>query len=635
MLTLLLAMGLFIPQAQATDRLDAHGFHLAVQDGDALDLLTVYRPQAFVQWSVSGTALLELSGRSLTLQQQHGDDVDSDALRSRFFASNFGLMGAVHERIGVGLTVPFYVFTGAQPWGDVRLSLPLGIGVPEDGTGAALSVVPWIDLPTGDEYYWLGDRGTERGGFLAFGGSGERVQFSMNLGAYQGPEIDNLNLRGGPHGIAGMGMAFAIGDTSALRIETMFEPSLYMHDTWDDWKNESPGEVTASYCRRKDNGMQWLGGLAVPYTSGAGTALRAFFGVGYVYGKDRGPDTDGDGIYDKRDQCVNEPEVKNGYQDRDGCPDALAEALFTVVNDDDRTVPEAVIDIGAFHGTTDENGQVKAGGLIPVEPQSGVVSHEFYDSSEFTIAELELDTLNERTVRLVFVPGEVCVTAQHEDGRPINARVRFLGPGTVPTQYLGPDGTAVFELRPGDWRLLISAPEVGTERHDLVIVPGQRADADVRVTMKAARVMMDDEKKEVRILEQVHFDSGRDTIQAESMPLLGQVANVLLDNPHVRKVEIQGHTDSAGDESSNMTLSQRRVDNVTRTLVSMGVDADRLTSRGYGETRPIADNATAAGKALNRRVQFVILEQDLPEEQEAPPPAEPPPPTKKIDTEGL
>ena len=272
---------------------------------------------------------------------------------------------------------------------------------------------------------------------------------------------------------------------------------------------------------------------------------------------------------------------------------------------------------------------------MPVEPQSGVVNHPFYSATDFSVADLEPDTLNQRTIQLVFLPGEVRVTAARDDGTPINARVRFVGPADVPTQYLGPDGTAVFPLRPGEWRLLVSAPEFGTERHDLVIKPGERTGGDVLVTMKAARAMVDVAHKEVKILEQVHFDSGRDTIQAESMPLLIQVANVLLDNPYIRKVEVQGHTDSDGDEGSNMDLSQRRVENVSRALVSMGVSSDRLLSRGYGESRPIADNSTAAGRALNRRVQFVIIEQEKPDVEEALPAEPPPPPPPKVDTEGL
>jgi outer membrane protein OmpA-like peptidoglycan-associated protein len=72
-------------------------------------------------------------------------------------------------------------------------------------------------------------------------------------------------------------------------------------------------------------------------------------------------------------------------------------------------------------------------------------------------------------------------------------------------------------------------------------------------------------------------------------------------------LELAGHTDSDGDDSSNLTLSQKRADAVLNYLLSKGVDADRLTAVGYGETRPIDTNDTDAGKQNNRRTEFQIL----------------------------
>jgi outer membrane protein OmpA-like peptidoglycan-associated protein len=76
------------------------------------------------------------------------------------------------------------------------------------------------------------------------------------------------------------------------------------------------------------------------------------------------------------------------------------------------------------------------------------------------------------------------------------------------------------------------------------------------------------------------------------------------DNPDI-KFEIGGYTDSDGDDAYNMTLSQQRADAVKTQLTSMGIDASRLTTKGYGETKPISDNKTPEGKANNRRVEFV------------------------------
>jgi len=94
------------------------------------------------------------------------------------------------------------------------------------------------------------------------------------------------------------------------------------------------------------------------------------------------------------------------------------------------------------------------------------------------------------------------------------------------------------------------------------------------------------------------------------MAVIDAVAATLLAHPQIKKVEVQGHTDADGNDASNLQLSQDRVDTVVDLLIDMGVEADRLIPKGYGETLPIADNNTAAGREQNRRVEFVILVQE-------------------------
>ena len=70
-------------------------------------------------------------------------------------------------------------------------------------------------------------------------------------------------------------------------------------------------------------------------------------------------------------------------------------------------------------------------------------------------------------------------------------------------------------------------------------------------------------------------------------------------------IEVQGHTDDRGNDSHNMTLSDARAQSVREYLIAQGIDAARLTARGYGETTPIESNRTASGRAANRRVEFI------------------------------
>jgi len=114
--------------------------------------------------------------------------------------------------------------------------------------------------------------------------------------------------------------------------------------------------------------------------------------------------------------------------------------------------------------------------------------------------------------------------------------------------------------------------------------------------------------KEVVILEQVQFDTGKATIKAVSNDLLDAVASVLNSHPELLKLEVQGHTDNTGSKALNKKLSQARAQAVMAALLTRGVDKGRLTAKGYGQDVPIADNTTAEGRALNRRVQFSITE---------------------------
>jgi len=105
------------------------------------------------------------------------------------------------------------------------------------------------------------------------------------------------------------------------------------------------------------------------------------------------------------------------------------------------------------------------------------------------------------------------------------------------------------------------------------------------------------------IHQQIYFETDRAVIRAVSFPILDTVAQVMRDFPDVT-IEVQGHTDSRGDDAHNLRLSQDRAESVRVYLVNQGVAAERLTAHGYGETLPIESNATPDGRAVNRRVEF-------------------------------
>jgi outer membrane protein OmpA-like peptidoglycan-associated protein len=100
------------------------------------------------------------------------------------------------------------------------------------------------------------------------------------------------------------------------------------------------------------------------------------------------------------------------------------------------------------------------------------------------------------------------------------------------------------------------------------------------------------------------FDVDKATIKPQSMGTINQIFQFLKDDPSL-KFEIDGHTDNTGESQHNLQLSQQRADAVKDQMVSMGIESSRLTTKGFGDSKPIADNSSPEGKANNRRVEFV------------------------------
>lgn len=115
-------------------------------------------------------------------------------------------------------------------------------------------------------------------------------------------------------------------------------------------------------------------------------------------------------------------------------------------------------------------------------------------------------------------------------------------------------------------------------------------------------------KDKIELKQTIFFATGKAIIRKRSYRLLGEVATALKDRPKM-EVRIEGHTDSRGRDRYNLKLSKARAAAVREHLIGQGVPPERMVSEGYGETRPIADNRTAAGRAQNRRVEFVITKQ--------------------------
>lgn len=161
-----------------------------------------------------------------------------------------------------------------------------------------------------------------------------------------------------------------------------------------------------------------------------------------------------------------------------------------------------------------------------------------------------------------------------------------------------------FDLKlPGDETYEIKIKSIGQEEDYSVVTvpkldPGQYY-GKLELTIKF-------ELPKTFTLNNVFFDTGLSTLSKASFKELNELTRVLELKPQM-SIELAGHTDSIGKESSNMTLSQARADAVKKYLISKGIEAHRIQAVGYGETRPIADNGDVKGRQKNRRTEVHII----------------------------
>lgn len=141
---------------------------------------------------------------------------------------------------------------------------------------------------------------------------------------------------------------------------------------------------------------------------------------------------------------------------------------------------------------------------------------------------------------------------------------------------------------------------IGDEKEPIVF-------SNVRIANGGGMNMLGKKFTEAKIVTHgINFDINKATIKPESMGTLNMIVQIMKDNPDL-KFEVDGHTDNTGTAQHNLTLSQQRAESVKTELIRMGVEPGRLSSKGFGDTKPVSDNSTLEGRANNRRVEFVKM----------------------------
>lgn len=259
-----------------------------------------------------------------------------------------------------------------------------------------------------------------------------------------------------------------------------------------------------------------------------------------------GVDTDGDGIYDKDDAC---PE-NAGPKELNGCPDTDGDTVL----DKDDTCPE-VAGLVEFQGCPDVDGD-------------GI-----QDSEDACPEVAGLKSL------------KGCPDA---DGDGITDKDDKCPNEKGPRE----NGGCPWPDRDGDSVL---------DKDD------RCPDVKGTVANNGCPEISDDEIKKLNdYAKTILFDSGKATFQQRTYPVLEAIVAILKEYPS-SKFSIEGHTDSDGKDTTNQTLSENRAAAVKDYLIEKGINASRLTSAGFGESRPIDTNKTKAGKANNRRVEVKLV----------------------------
>jgi outer membrane protein OmpA-like peptidoglycan-associated protein len=162
-------------------------------------------------------------------------------------------------------------------------------------------------------------------------------------------------------------------------------------------------------------------------------------------------------------------------------------------------------------------------------------------------------------------------------------------------------GTASFSVEAEGYMALVQPSDIKVRIENQV-------DLLVRKRPKVGLVNVG--KTEITMKQQIQFAVDSAVILPESLQLMSEIADALIRTPRIKNVEIQGHTDNSGTADHNKTLSEQRATAVREWLTSHGVDAGRVVAKGYGQEKPLVPNVTTANKARNRRVQFIIVDQD-------------------------
>ena len=429
------------------------------------------------------------------------------------------------------------------------------------------------------------------------------TSFFSTRPAFETSLVNNIQLdrREGPSGHTaviplGLGFDFVIGKerNAHLGFELSARPTL--SDFVDGISNAGDADDNDSYATGSVT-LSFPLGAKAPDADGDGIsdeedACPNTFGLEAYQGC---PDTDMDGIVDRDDVCPRTA----GLPNLNGCPDGDGDSIA----DKDDSCP-TVAGVASTNGCPDGDGDGIADGEDACPTVAGLATFNGCpDSDNDGIADKDDDCPNQPGI----AANNGCPVADSDnDGVPDESDACPTVAGTLNGCPDG-DGDGVADKDdacPTVAGNLSGCPDtdkdgIADKDDNCPTVSGTANNKGCpEVNAKAKEVFS-------RALRGIQFETSSNRIKSTSYGILNEVVVIMRENPSYN-LTIAGHTDSVGAADANQKLSERRAEAVKAYLVSKGIAGNRLTSVGYGENQPIADNASSAGRRQNRRVEFKV-----------------------------
>ncbi|MCB9522963.1 MAG: OmpA family protein [Myxococcales bacterium] len=474
--------------------------------------------------------------------------------------------------------------------GDIRV-IPkvrlFGLDKKSKGRGFGMAISVPVELPTGDADKYFGNDQVVANPKLILEGRGRLFSFAANGGVRVRPDSQAVTIA---NATGGLDLGTEATYSAAMGIGLGTERVWLLLEAF----GAAPLEDISS--DSQSSPLEALGGLRIFTPPGATITLGGGAGIVADYGSpiwraflgfawhDQRYDADKDGILDEDDKCVDDPEDKDEFEDADGCPEPDNDQDGVLDVDDkcplDAEDKDGFEDVdGCPDPDNDQDGFLDAQDQCPNEAETKN-NYKDEDGCPDDIPDTDGDGLLD--------PNDKCPTeAEDKDG--------FADEDGCPDPDNDQDGILdVSDKCPME-------PETINEFEDADGCPDKKP--EIKLTLVKVT------KQKIEILQKVYFNTAKATIKPVSFAVLNEVAEVLKSYAYIKKVRVEGHTDSVGPDKYNKDLSQKRSESVREYLIKKGVEPERLEAVGYGEEVPIDTNKTKDGRANNRRVEFTILEQ--------------------------